>query len=107
MPAPHAHPAPISRSGSRLPSGSPPALMACRSKKNACIMFLATWPVTNDEVAALDAASGVEIDLCPLDRRPGWPAAPASGRAGCTCRFGGNDGKIAARPGDDGSARAS
>ena len=35
------------RSGS-MPSGrEPPALMGCRSKKNAWIMFLATWPVTS------------------------------------------------------------
>nr|VTO99414.1 hypothetical protein BIN_B_01925 [Mycobacterium kansasii] len=32
-----------------IPSGrEPPALMACRSKKNAWIMFLATWPVTSE-----------------------------------------------------------
>ncbi|SHW83055.1 Uncharacterised protein [Mycobacteroides abscessus subsp. abscessus] len=29
-----------------MPSGrEPPPLMCCRSKKNACVMFLATWPV--------------------------------------------------------------
>ena len=31
-----------------MPSGrDPPPLMCCRSKKNAWIMFLATWPVTS------------------------------------------------------------
>ena len=31
-----------------MPSGrEPPPLMCCRSKKNAWIMFLATWPVTS------------------------------------------------------------
>ncbi len=31
-----------------MPSGrEPPPLMGCRSKKNAWIMFLATWPVTS------------------------------------------------------------
>ena len=44
--------------------------MYCRSKKNAWIMFFATWPVTSvGEVAALDAARGVEVDLGALDGR--------------------------------------
>ena len=31
-----------------MPSGrEPPPLMCCRSKKNAWIMFFATWPVTS------------------------------------------------------------
>ena len=31
-----------------MPSGrEPPELMVCMSKKNAWIMFLATWPVTS------------------------------------------------------------
>ena len=53
-----------------MPSGRDlPALIAPRSKKNACVMFLNCWPTMQlDEVARLDAGRGLEVDLRALDR---------------------------------------
>ncbi len=47
-----------------------PRCTACRSKKNAWIMFLDTWPGDQaDEVPGLDGRRRVEVDLGALDGR--------------------------------------
>ena len=60
-----------------MPSGrNLPALIACRSKKNAWIMFLEFWlTIRLGQVARLDPGGGVEVDLAPstaADRIARW-----------------------------------
>ena len=79
-------------------------MIALRSKKNALVMFFETWPHDQlDEVAALDAQRGVEVDLGALDGR-GQDVARGGHRRALERlrRFAGNAGSIAASAGVDG-----
>ena len=54
------------------------------------------------EVAALDAAGGVEIHLRALDRASRMARGAGIGALSCFFNRAGNDGRIAASAGDDG-----